>query len=118
MQMIEPNTQQPLEVFPRGGGPDEVDLRSRGPALAVRAAIAGFLPPDVAESVSDWYTEEPAPLTEAVRRAYGALERETGRLFGVVRRCLGVRIRYVHTADEPYDSRRGALRRPPRAAVR
>jgi hypothetical protein len=106
MTMIETDTLQPLEVFPPWrAAQDEVDRRLLEAPLSPFVLRAnGFLRPEVAESVSEWYTEEPAPTTDAVRRAYGALERETGRLFGVVQRSLGVRIRYARTADEPYDA--------------
>jgi len=43
--------------------------------------------------------EAMAPAAE-VRASYRALERETERLFEVIRRDLGVRVRYVHT--DPY----------------
>ena len=105
MQITEPDTQPPLEVFPPWRrAQDEVDRQSHEAPLSPFVLRAtGFLGPDDAGRVSDWYLEEPAPPTAAVRRAYRALERETGRLFGLVQRSLGVRVRYLHTPDEPYD---------------
>jgi hypothetical protein len=62
---------------------------------------AGFIEPDVAQRVSDWFTSEPPTPTADVRAAYAALQRETARLAQVVRRTLGVRVRYT-SDQEPY----------------
>jgi len=62
----------------------------------------GFLPPDLAERVTDWYLEDAATPTDEVLHAYGALERDTARLFGVIRRELGVRVGYLHMSGDPY----------------
>ena len=83
---------------------DEVDRRLReAPLSPFVLRSTGFLRSDVAESVSDWYTEEPAPLTEAVRRAYGALQRETAELFDGIRRTSASACT-TSAADDPYDS--------------
>jgi hypothetical protein len=61
-----------------------------------------LLASDEAERVSDWYLE-PAPAPgEDVMRAYAALERDVTRLFGIVRRELGVHVGYLHLDGDPY----------------
>jgi hypothetical protein len=67
----------------------------------------GFLPPELAERVADWFTGELTAPPDVVRRSYRALERETARLFETVCRApslggLGIRVRYVHTESDPY----------------
>jgi hypothetical protein len=67
----------------------------------------GFLAPEVAEWVAEWFTSAPTAPTGALRRSYAALERETARLFAIVRRApfvggLGVRVRYMRGDGEPY----------------
>ena len=64
----------------------------------------GFLVPELAERVTEWFTQAPAAPTEAVRSSYAALARETARLYGVVQHDLGVRVFYTRSEDEPYDS--------------
>src|SRR5689334_24391681 len=59
-----------------------------------------FLAPDVAERIAGWFMGEAMAPAAEVRASYRALERETERLFEVIRRDLGVRVRYVHT--DPY----------------
>jgi hypothetical protein len=61
-----------------------------------------FLRPEVAEAVAEWFLASPDVPSVAVPRSYRALERDTARLFGVIRRELGVRVSYVRTEDEPY----------------
>jgi hypothetical protein len=94
----------PSEVFPPWRRAQvEVDrlARDRPPApCALRTT--GFLRPDVAERVSDWFTGSPTAPADSVRRSYRALERETARLFDVVRGGLGVRVRYVRDENDPY----------------
>ncbi len=62
----------------------------------------GFLAPDLARQVSDWFTGEATAPTAAVHASYRALEHETARLWQVIRRALGVRVQYTHGADDPY----------------
>jgi hypothetical protein len=62
-----------------------------------------FLRPEVAESVADWFLAPVDMPSAAVLRSYRALERDVARLFEVIRRELGVRVRYVWTEDEPYN---------------
>jgi len=67
----------------------------------------GFLAPELAERITDWFTGQPTAPTDAVRRSYRALERETARLFEAVCRApslggLGVRVRQVRDDSEPY----------------
>jgi hypothetical protein len=64
----------------------------------------GFLPPAMAERISRWFTAPPAAPSRTVRHSYRALEGDTARLYGAVCRELGVRVRYVHSEDDPYDS--------------
>jgi hypothetical protein len=67
----------------------------------------GFLQPALAQRVSDWVTGKPATPTDAVRQAYRALERETERLFEIVRRPpsvggLGVLVQRARGESAPY----------------
>jgi hypothetical protein len=94
----------PREVFP----PWHQAQLEVGP-LALEAPLAprvlrttAFLSDALAERIADWFTGDETAPAEAVGDAYRALERETARLFAVIRRDLGVRVRYVLTDDEPY----------------
>ena len=64
----------------------------------------GLLRPEVAEQVTEWFTATPTKTTEAVRQSYRALDRETARLFEIVRGRLGVRVGYVRAENDPYDT--------------
>ncbi|HEY6762152.1 MAG TPA: hypothetical protein VI318_21820 [Baekduia sp.] len=85
-------------------------LSLEAPPASRPLRTTGFLAPRLAERIADWFTTgRPSAPAGAVRASYRALERETARLAGVVRRArsdggLGVRVRYVHTDDDPYDS--------------
>ena len=99
----------PREVFPAWRrAQSELDRRAREAALAPRVLRrTGFLRPDVAERVTDWFTGKPTAATDAVRESYWALERETAQLIEVIRRApsrggLGVRVRYVRDEEDPY----------------
>ena len=96
----------PRELFPTWRQAQlEVELLAREARLPPRVLrTTGFLPPELAEQVTEWFTGEPTAPTDAVRRSYGALERETARLFEIVGRGLGVRVRYVRSEDDPYGS--------------
>jgi hypothetical protein len=68
----------------------------------------GFLRPELAERVSEWFIEPAAAPTDTVRRSYRALERDTARLFEIARRPpsrggLGIQVRHVHGDGDPYD---------------
>jgi hypothetical protein len=78
-------------------------LAREAPPAPYALRTTGFLRPDVAERVADWFTGEPTAPTNAVLDSYGALERETARLHEIARRDLGVRVRYVRTEGDPYD---------------
>lgn len=82
-----------------------VDRLTREALLAPSVLrTTGFLEPELAERVTDWFTGEPAADVDAVQRSYRALERETARLFELVQRGLWVRVRYVRTEVDPYGS--------------
>jgi hypothetical protein len=102
-------TTSPCEVFPQWHRAQfEFARHARETSLAPSVLRStGFLQPAVAERVADWFGGEPAAPSAAVRRSYGALERETARLFELVRRdrsCggLGVRVHYVSGDGDPY----------------
>ena len=94
----------PSELFPMWGRAQlEVHRHTRETPLSPFVLRStGFLRPELAEQVTDWFTGTPTAPTDAVRQSYRALERETARLFEVVRRGLGVRVRYVRADGEPY----------------
>jgi hypothetical protein len=96
----------PREVFPMWRRAQlEFERHSREAPLSPYALrTAGFLRPEVAERVTDWFMEAPESPTDAVVRSYRALERETAQLFESVRRGLGVRVEYVRGEREPYGS--------------
>jgi hypothetical protein len=84
---------------------DCLALRARPAPSVLRTT--GFLRLDVAERVTDWFTGEPTASPEAVRHSYRALERDTRRLFEMVRRApslggLGVRVQHVRNERYPY----------------
>ena len=67
----------------------------------------GFLRRDLAERVTDWFIAMPTAPTDGVRQSYRALERETARLFEIVRRApalggLGIRVQYLRDDSDPY----------------
>jgi hypothetical protein len=93
----------PRELFtPWGRAQRAAELLAREapPAPAVLRAT-GFLDPELAERVTDWFVGPHTAPAGASRTAYAALALETGRLFAVVQR-LGIRVRYLHTDDDPY----------------
>jgi hypothetical protein len=99
----------PCEVFPpwRRAQLEVARLacEARLPASVLRTT--GFLPPQLAERVTDWFTGEPTAPENALRRSYEAFARETARLFEIVCRGpasggLGVRVQHVHSASPPY----------------
>jgi hypothetical protein len=111
MQTIEANRQRidtlrPAEVFPRWRRAQlAVDLHAReAPPSPFVLRTVGFLPHELAERVTEWFTEPPAAPADAIRRSYRALERDTRRLYDVARRDLGVQVRYVRTGRDPYGS--------------
>ena len=99
----------PCEVFPAWRRAQlEVNLLAREAPLAPGVLrTTGFLRPELAERVTDWFTGKPTAPTDAVRQSYRALERETARLFEIVRRAqsrggLGVRVHHVRDESDPY----------------
>jgi hypothetical protein len=95
----------PRELFPAWRRAQlEVDRHARqAPPPPGVLRTTGFLRPELADAVTEWFCEETA-ITGAVVRSYGALERETARLFEIAHRDLGVRVHYVSGESEPYDS--------------
>jgi hypothetical protein len=95
----------PRDVFPPWRRAQlEVD-RHAGEALLPPYVLrtTGFLRPELAERVTDWFTGKPTASPDAVRHSYRALERETAQLFDLARR-LGVRVRYIRSDSDPYGS--------------
>jgi hypothetical protein len=99
----------PCEVFPTWRRAQlEVDRLAREAPLAPCVLrTTGFLRPELAERITDWFTGKPTAPTDAVRQSYRALERETARLFEFVRRApslggLGVRVQHVRNESDPY----------------
>jgi hypothetical protein len=96
----------PLDVFPTWRRAQlELDRHAReSPPSPHALRTTGFLQPDVAAWVTEWFTDAPEPPDAAVRQSYSALARETARLFEVVGHCLGVRVSCVAGENEPYGS--------------
>jgi hypothetical protein len=99
----------PCELFPPWHRAQlEVDRLAREAPLAPYVLrTTGFLRPQLAEQVVEWFTGKPTAPTAAVRQSYRALERETARLFDIVRRApslggLGVRVQHVRNDRDPY----------------
>jgi hypothetical protein len=95
---------QPNEVFPTWQRAQlELDRHAREAGLSPHVLrTTGFLEPTLSERVTEWFTGPATGPVDAVRRSYRALERETARLFEVVRHCLGVRVSYARS--DPYES--------------
>jgi hypothetical protein len=103
----------PCEVFaPWRRAQLEIDrLAHETPLASSVLRTTGFLRPELAERVADWFTGELTAPADAVRQSYRALERETARLFEALRRApslggLGIRVRYVRTESDPTATRR------------
>jgi hypothetical protein len=99
----------PCEVFPTWRRAQlGIDRLARDAPLAPCVLrTTGFLRPELAERVTDWFTGKPTAPSDAVRRSYRALERETARLFEIVRRApslggVGVRVRHARDESGPY----------------
>jgi hypothetical protein len=86
----------------------EVDRQAREAPLAPCVLrTTGFLRPELAERVTEWFTGQPTAPADAVRRSYRALERETARLFEIICRApsrggLGVRVQPARNDSGPY----------------
>ena len=95
---------QPNEVFPTWNRAQlELERHAReAPPSPHVLRTTGFLGPELAERVTEWFTAPPTAPTDAIRRSYQALERETARLFEVARHCLGVRVRFADS--DPHDN--------------
>jgi hypothetical protein len=96
----------PSEVFAEWSRAQREVIRQALEAAPAPAVLrsTGFLRPDVAARVAEWFIACPAPPSDAVRRAYAALECETQRLLAITQRQLGVGVRYVSREGDPYDS--------------
>jgi hypothetical protein len=99
----------PSEVFaPWRRAQLEVDrLAGETPLAPGILRTTGFLRPEVADRIADWFTGTPTAPAGAVRRSYDALGRETMRLFEIVHRGrssggLGVRVSLVRDDGDPY----------------
>jgi hypothetical protein len=112
--MLEPATRHdytspPSEVFPPWHRAQRVvDRLAREHSLAPSALrTTGYLPSTVAERVTEWFTGMTTASPYGIRQSYQALERETARLYDIVRSApslggLGVRVRYVRSENDPY----------------
>ena len=103
------STEAPSEVFPTWRPAQlEVDRLAREAPLAPCVLrTTGFLRPELAERVTDWFTGKRTAPSDAVRRSYRALERETARLFEIACRApslggLGVRVHHARNESGPY----------------
>ncbi len=94
----------PREVFPTWRRAQlEVDRLARDALIAPGVLrTTGFLEPELAERITDWFTGRPSAPTDAVRQSYRALERETAQLFETALRGLGVRVHHVRGEGDPY----------------
>jgi len=105
MHLTDSLTASPGEVFPMWRRAQlEVERRAREDRLPPGVLrTTALLAPELAERVADWFLGPPTASPAAVRHSYAALEREAAELYDHI--CgLGVRVRYVHTEDEPYAS--------------
>lgn len=98
------HTITPLDVFPTWRRAQlELDRHAReAPPSPYVLRTTGLLSPERTEQVTEWFTEPFTDPTDAARRSYRALERETARLYDIVGRNLGVRVRYVRSENDPY----------------
>jgi hypothetical protein len=112
MDMIDAQSaraESPCEVFPQWHEAQRaVGRLAREPSVASPALrTTGFLRPDLAELVTDWFLGKPTASEDAVRQSYRALERETARLYEIVCRArssggLGVQVYFVRDTGDPY----------------
>jgi hypothetical protein len=79
------------------------DLAHERPPAASLLRTADLLDPDRAARIAAWFAGPAPAASVAVRLAYRALERDTARLYAAVGR-LGVRVVFVDTADDPYET--------------
>ena len=79
--------ESPSEVFPQWREAQlAVGHLAFEPLVAAHVLrTTGFLRPDLAERVADWFLGEPTGSEDALRQSYRALERETARLYEIVR---------------------------------
>jgi hypothetical protein len=87
----------PREVFPTWRRAQlEVDRLAReAPLSPPELRTTGFLRPELAARVAEWFTGAPAAHTDAIRRSYRALEWETARLYALAVSRLGLRVELV-----------------------
>jgi hypothetical protein len=106
--MNPPRGQSPSEVF-APWLPAQLAIVALAPKTAAPPDLlrrSGFLPPALAEQITDWYTGQPSASDVDARTTYAALQRETEQLFSHI--CaprsaggLGVRTRRGG-GDRPY----------------
>ena len=82
-------------------------LAREAPPAPWALRTTGFLRPDAAERVTDWFTGSATAPPAAIRDAYRALAREVAWLAEVIARArrdggLGVRVQLVHAEGDPY----------------
>jgi hypothetical protein len=96
----------PSEVFPQWDEAQRtVDDLAREPRPAASVLrTTGYLPPDLAARVTDWFLGTATAPRAAVRLSYRALERETARLYEIACGDLGVRVHLVRGTGDPYRS--------------
>ena len=77
--------ESPSEVFPQWREAQlAVGHLAFEPLVAAHVLrTTGFLRPDLAEHVADWFLGEPTGSEDALRQSYRALERETARLYEI-----------------------------------
>jgi hypothetical protein len=93
-----------MEVFPMWPCAQVAVARHARSALPEPRVLRAreWLAADVAERVCEWFTAAPVAPDAAVLRSYRALERDSARLFSIIRDDLDVRVRY--TQAEAYAS--------------
>jgi hypothetical protein len=96
----------PREVFPPWHRAQLVVERHayEAPPLPDVLRTTGLMLPELAEQLTRWFMGAPTASADAVRRSYRVLEGETSQLFELVRRRLGVRVAYLRTPSDPYES--------------
>jgi hypothetical protein len=94
----------PLEVFPPWDlAQRKASYLAREPLPAPRELrTTAHLTPELAHRVTDWFTGAATAPAVAVQASYRALQHETGQLWQITRRALGVRVEYTHGPDDPY----------------
>jgi hypothetical protein len=95
----------PIEVFdpwPRAQREVEWLARETLPPPPELLRSRGLLAPETAARIADWFLAPSERSHAVVRASYAALAYETEHLWQVIRRGLGVRVRFVRGTDDPY----------------